>query len=205
MSEFLEKIDVRRNRILEAALVEFADKGYRKASTNTIVREAKVSKGLLFHYFISKKGLYVFIFKHAKDTVKNDTYNKVDFADRDVLNRLYSATVAKIDSYNKHKLFTKILERHELIQDEEILKETKAIIVHNTEESFEKIFNNIDYHLFDETVNIDRSLNVMRWTIERITNDWKVSNGCKFTKKTLEVLKMDISHFLDLFRAAFYR
>ena len=205
MSEFLEKIDVRRNRILEAALVEFADKGYRKASTNTIVREAKVSKGLLFHYFISKKGLYVFIFKHAKDTVKNDTYNKVDFADRDVLNRLYSATVAKIDSYNKHKLFTKILERHELIQDEEILKETKAIIVHNTEESFEKIFNNIDYHLFDETVNIDRSLDVMRWTIERITNDWKVSNGCKFTKKTLEVLKMDISHFLDLFRAAFYR
>ena len=205
MSEFLEKVDARRNRILEAALVEFADKGYKKASTNTIVREAKVSKGLLFHYFISKKDLYIFIFKHAKDTVKNDTFAKVNFADRDVLNRLYSATLAKIESYTKHKLFSKILEKHELVKDEEILEETKAIIVHNNEESFEKMFNNIDYYLFNEVINIDRSLEVMQWTIERITSDWKTANNCKFTKKTLEVLKMDISHFLDLFRDAFYR
>ena len=49
MSEFLHHDDARKSRILEAALVEFADKGYKKASTNTIVRETGVSKGLLFH------------------------------------------------------------------------------------------------------------------------------------------------------------
>jgi len=205
MSEFLDKVDARRNRILEAALIEFADKGYRKASTNTIVREAKVSKGLLFHYFISKKDLYVFIFKHAKDTVKNDTIAKVNFADRDVINRLHAATIAKIESYKKHKLFTKILEKHNLVKDEEILKETNAIIVHNTEELFAKIFTNIDYYVFNDRINIDRSLDVMKWTIERITADWKIANDCKFTKKTLESLDMDIAHFLDLFRDAFYR
>lgn len=205
MSEFLDKVDVRRNRILEAALVEFADKGYKKASTNTIVREAKVSKGLLFHYFISKKDLYILIFKYAKDTVKNDTLAKVNFADRDVINRLDAATTAKIDSYKKHKLFTKILEKHTLVIDEDILRETKAIIVHNTEESFVKIFTNIDYYLFNDKINIDRSLEVMKWAIERITTDWKITNNCLFTKKTLEALDMEISHYLDLFRDAFYR
>ncbi len=205
MSEFLENVDVKRNRILEAALNEFADKGYKKASTNTIVREAQVSKGLLFHYFISKKDLYIYIFKHAKDTVKNDTLARVNFADRDVLNRLYSATIAKIDAYNNHGLFTKILEKHYLINDEEILRETKAIIYENNEESFKKVFNNIDYYLFSDSINIDRSLDVMKWTIERITNDWRINNNCKFTNETLEVLKMDISHYLDLFRDAFYR
>ena len=58
MSEFLNQDDQRKDRILEAALIEFADKGYKKASTNTIVREAGVSKGLLFHYYKSKKDLY---------------------------------------------------------------------------------------------------------------------------------------------------
>lgn len=205
MSEFLEKVDVRRNRILEAALVEFAEKGYRKASTNTIVREAKVSKGLLFHYFISKKDLYIYIFKHAKDTIQEELFEGINFADRDVLNRLETSTLTKIESYSKHKLFARIFEKHEIVTDEEILKDTKAIIVHNTEAAFEKVFTNIDYYLFNEKVNIDRSLEVMKWTIERITNDWKITHDCKFTKKTLGELKMDISHYLDLFRDAFYR
>lgn len=205
MSEFLEKVDARRNRILEAGLLEFADKGYKKASTNTIVREAKVSKGLLFHYFISKKDLYIFIFKHAKNTIKDEMFAKVNYADRDVLNRLYSSTQVKIESYTKHKLFAKIFEQHELVKDEEILKATNAFMIQINDEAFAKVFNNIDYYLFNELINVDRSLQVIRWTLERITNDWKITNECKITKKTLETLKMDISHYLDLFRDALYR
>lgn len=205
MSEFLEKVDARRNRILEAALLEFADKGYRKASTNTIVREAKVSKGLLFHYFISKKDLYVYIYKHAKDTIQEELFSGVNFADKDVLNRLYSSTIIKIESYTKHKLFTKIFEKHEQVTDRGILEETKVIVFNNNVQVFKKMFHNIDYYLFNEKINIDRSLQVMKWTIERITNDWKITHNFKFTQKSLETLKMDISHFLDLFRDAFYR
>ena len=52
---------------------------------------------------------------------------------------------------------------------------------------------------------MDRSLEVMQWTIDRITADWKRLYKCKFTKETLDELKMDISHYLDLFRDAFYR
>ncbi len=205
MSEFLSKVDARRSRILEAALAEFADKGYKKASTNTIVREAKVSKGLLFHYFISKKDLYIYIFKHAKDTIQSELFKGVNFADRDVLNRLYSSTVIKVESYNKHKLFGKLFEKHEFIQDQDILIQTQKINDDNTAEAYEKVYNTIDYFLFNEVIDIDRSLQVMKWTIERITNDWKTTYHCKFTKKNLEELKLDISHYLDLFRDAFYR
>ena len=98
MSEFLQHDDARKNRILEAALVEFADKGYKKASTNTIVKEAKVSKGLLFHYFISKKELYIHIYNYALATITNELYEGVNFADTDVLNWLNASTVQRIDS-----------------------------------------------------------------------------------------------------------
>jgi AcrR family transcriptional regulator len=54
-----DRTEDRRQRILEAALQEFAGRGYERASTNAITEAAGLSKGLLFHYFSSKKGLYL--------------------------------------------------------------------------------------------------------------------------------------------------
>lgn len=51
----------KQDRIINAALKIFALGGYRQASTDDMVREAGISKGLLFHYFISKEGLFEFI------------------------------------------------------------------------------------------------------------------------------------------------
>lgn len=55
----------KQDRIINAALKIFAKNGYRHASTDDVVREAQISKGLLFHYFISKVGLYVFLMDYS--------------------------------------------------------------------------------------------------------------------------------------------
>jgi AcrR family transcriptional regulator len=46
-------------RIITVACHEFAASGYRDTKTEVIAAEAKVSKGLLFHYFKSKANLYL--------------------------------------------------------------------------------------------------------------------------------------------------
>lgn len=55
----------KQDRIMGAAIKFFALYGYENASTDDMVREAHISKGLLFHYFISKKGLYGFIYDYC--------------------------------------------------------------------------------------------------------------------------------------------
>lgn len=45
-------------RILQAALKQFATYGYQKTNTDDIARDAEVSKGLIFHYFGKKQVLY---------------------------------------------------------------------------------------------------------------------------------------------------
>ena len=50
--------DERRSRILDAALTEFAEKGFHRASTNAIAERAGVAKGLVFHHFKSKDELF---------------------------------------------------------------------------------------------------------------------------------------------------
>lgn len=54
---------LKADRIIEAAMKEFAEKGYEKASTEQICRNAEVSKGLLFHHFGTKKGLYLEVYE----------------------------------------------------------------------------------------------------------------------------------------------
>ena len=55
--------------MINAALKVFSQYGYRHASTDEIIREAGISKGLLFHYFISKIGLYAFLYDYATRVV----------------------------------------------------------------------------------------------------------------------------------------
>ena len=58
MDEILKNIDAeKRDRIINSAIDEFAMYPYEKASTNNIVKNAGISKGLLFHYFENKQEL----------------------------------------------------------------------------------------------------------------------------------------------------
>jgi len=58
----------RKNQILEAAFKVFIDKGYSKTTMDDIVENSGLSKGALYHYYKSKKDLFLslIIFFHTK-------------------------------------------------------------------------------------------------------------------------------------------
>ena len=171
----------------------------------TIAKEAGVSKGLLFHYFISKKDLYILLVKSAIDTVLNEMFEGVNFADRDVLNRMHKAAVVKINATLTHVSFTKLLEGLKRVEDEDILKELKAYQHQAVEDGYEKLFHNIDYYLFKDNLNVDRCLNVVRWTISHLETDWSSQHKDPTKKESYDEFMMFLDHYLGLFRDAFYR
>lgn len=59
--------DEKRQAILSAGIYEFARSAYSDASTDDIVKRCGISKGLLFHYFGSKKAFYLYCLKSAMD------------------------------------------------------------------------------------------------------------------------------------------
>ncbi|MDE6202135.1 MAG: TetR/AcrR family transcriptional regulator [Lachnospiraceae bacterium] len=63
--KFFDLKKEKQDRMINASLKVFAMNGYEHASTDDIVKEAAISKGLLFHYFISKLGLYSFIYDYS--------------------------------------------------------------------------------------------------------------------------------------------
>ena len=54
-----EKNALSRQRILEAALEEFSQKGYEAASLSNVCAEKGISKGIIYHHFKDKDALYL--------------------------------------------------------------------------------------------------------------------------------------------------
>lgn len=63
--KFFDLKKEKQDRMINAGLEVFAQNGYHHASTDEIVAKAKVSKGLLFHYFGSKAGYYSFLYDYT--------------------------------------------------------------------------------------------------------------------------------------------
>ena len=64
-AKFFDLKKEKQDRMMNAGLKVFATYGYKKASTDEIVAEAGISKGLLFHYFENKIGLYSFLYDYS--------------------------------------------------------------------------------------------------------------------------------------------
>ncbi|MCL6515306.1 TetR/AcrR family transcriptional regulator [Alicyclobacillus sp.] len=58
----------KQETIVHAGLREFAQYGYDGASTNRIVEEAGISKGVLFKYFADKENFFLYIVERALQT-----------------------------------------------------------------------------------------------------------------------------------------
>lgn len=58
-----------RQRILHAALREFGEKGYDKASLNAVCSDGDISKGIIYHYFQDKDAVYLACVKDCFDAL----------------------------------------------------------------------------------------------------------------------------------------
>ena len=74
----------KQDRMINAALKVFALHGYRHASTDDIVKEAGISKGLLFHYFGSKLGCYTFVYDYSVRYMTLEMKSTVDSKESDL-------------------------------------------------------------------------------------------------------------------------
>ncbi|MBI4618585.1 MAG: TetR/AcrR family transcriptional regulator [Desulfobacterales bacterium] len=106
---FLQLDTEKQQRVLEAVIDEFSDRGYEKASMNVVVQKAGISKGALFKYFRSKSGLFAFVYRIAlnqvKDylrTVRNESYGENFFK------RLEKIMAAGVDFVHRYPGLSRI-------------------------------------------------------------------------------------------------
>lgn len=165
MNELFENLDKeKRDRIINASLKEFASKGFDLASTNVIVKEANISKGSLFNYFDNKKGLYTSMVDYSASIIEK-IYEVVDLDETDLFKKIEAIGLAKLNIQKRYPqvfdfLFSMATEDSKEVQN---VNQTKINTIYK--DGFEKMYENIDYSLFKEGINVEKAVDILNWSL----------------------------------------
>lgn len=107
-SQFHHIAQEKQRQILLESLREFAEKGYDLASTNRIVEQAGISKGVLFKYFNDKASLFTYVCQVAFEEVAEQI---PPVACEDLFVFLKTAALQKIRFSQEHPLTYRLLLR----------------------------------------------------------------------------------------------
>nr|WP_300866208.1 TetR/AcrR family transcriptional regulator [uncultured Acetatifactor sp.] len=110
-SKFFDMKKEKQDRMINAALKVFAIQGYRHGSTDDIVREASVSKGLLFHYFGSKLGVYSFIYDYSVRYMNLEIRSTVNPEERDLFMVMKQTERARMHAMRGYPYMQQFLNR----------------------------------------------------------------------------------------------
>ena len=156
----------KQDRIINAALEVFSKHGYYHSSTDEIVKTAQISKGLLFHYFVSKLGLYSFLYDYATRFVTLELTRTV--SKEDGFFELYKSILsAKANSLSQYPYIVMFLKS----ADEETYAEAVGEI-EDRREKYRRIMEalraRVDVTIFKPGTDYDKVWNILDYTVDGI-------------------------------------
>lgn len=186
----------KQDRIINAALKIFAAWGYKRASTDEIVKEAGISKGLLFHYFISKQGLYTFIYEYSAQYMELEYTRSVSAQERDFFVLQKQLEQAKLQVMRNYPYMNQFLNSAFLEEDQEIVSEV-AENMDRYSACLKEIYARADLSLFKPDVNPSQVLKVVLFTVDGLRKEQfeaGKNDPDALYEETVEVLMMLRKH-----------
>jgi TetR/AcrR family transcriptional regulator len=193
-------------RIINAAMKEFAQKGFDNASTNMIVKDAEIAKGLLFHYFKNKQQLFLFVYDYGSELLLNEFYKKFEPNEPDFFSRIRQMSRLKseiLHQYPEVFRFFEVasLETSSVVRDD--LEQRKQLMLDN---NLDKVFKGIDLSLFIEGIDIIKVIQIIMWTAEGLRAD--LLKKAKLTPSIpmdYEKLFAEVDTYIELLKQCFYK
>lgn len=158
--KFFDLKKEKQDRMINAALKIFAVNGYQKASTDDIVKEAGISKGLLFHYFGSKAGVYTFMYEYSSRFMTMELERAVSLREKDLFLLLKQMEEAKSVLLTNYPYMQKFLLTHIDLKDEEI-KKSVAPYVDKVPQIMGEVMSRADYDRIRDGVDKDLLVRTM--------------------------------------------
>lgn len=199
----------KQQQIIRAALKEFANQGYDRASTNQIVKEAGIGKGMLFYYFKSKWDLYLYLFDYSLDVIREEFLNKIDRNIDDFIDLLSHISKVKFQFFLKNpeisSFFTSfVLVDHKLdeLPDElkmkfsEVYREGNSLMF-NTKKNLSFLRDDIDK---------EKAYQLIVWTLRGYQQDFlEKFKGKRLIDLDMEEMWKEFDEYLEILRICFYR
>ncbi|RJP69909.1 MAG: TetR/AcrR family transcriptional regulator [Candidatus Abyssobacteria bacterium SURF_17] len=117
-----EKKRITRQRLIEAAAIEFAETGYARANVSTISVRAGYAKGTVYNYFRSKHDLLLAVVEHAMNLLTQEIRTEIEGID-DPAQKLRRGLEVDFQFMVQNELLSKVIIREGFAADPEKQKE----------------------------------------------------------------------------------
>ena len=204
ISKFLNLETEKRERILNAALNEFAQKGFKNASTNEIVKEAGISKGLIFHYFKNKKQLYLFIYDYLMEIMIEEYFKKSWIEEKDILEKMRMASLTKLELFRKYPLIFKFFLTAYSETDDEVRNEVADRNQKVIESNLPRVYDNVDLSNVRDGVDHKKVINLIVWALEGYANS-KTSEFKTMSEKQFSDMVSELETYLEILKLCFFK
>ena len=197
--KFFDLKKEKQDKMINGAMQIFASKGYKLASTDDMVKTAGVSKGLWFHYFGNKVGLYTFVADYCVKYLNMELSVNLAGKPTDYFDILYVVEDTKAQISKMYPFAPLMIQSMLDEKDEEIIEVTKSKItpymetVDNAFELFEedRLKDGVSRRVLDMTV---------RYTLEGLMRS-AYSGGTFDSDKYLSEVKA----YFDMMRGLVYQ
>jgi len=195
----------RQETIINAALKEFALKGFDDASTSVIARESGVSKGLLFHYINTKKELFLYLCDYSLKILKTEVVDVANMLESDILERCRQITLLKMEIMHKHPhvfdfFWVIVFTDSEAVKAELDQRKQNFLAINSL-----KLYQNLDESRFREGIDAKKANRLIIWAVEGYEKEmYKEVKGMPLNQIPYDQYLEDFDTYLDILRESFY-
>ena len=175
--KFFDLSREKQDRMINGALEVFSKCGFKHASTDDMVKAVDVSKGLWFHYFGSKLGLYTFVYGYSAKYLLLELSTMVDMNEQNYFEIVKQMEFAKMKVSKTYPYMTLFLDQSAKETDPDIISkiaEDRRIY----RDKISLILKAGDIPNIAEKAHKDKIKKIVQYTIEGIVHD-KSADGAE--------------------------
>ncbi len=191
---FFELKKEKQDRMINSALKVFSQYGYRHASTDEIIRGAGISKGLLFHYFESKIGLYAFLYDYATRFVTLELTANVEKNENGYFKLYKQILNAKADSMAQYPYIFLFLHKADEETDRDALSE-----ISERREKYKRIMDALrdraDITIFENGADYQKLWKVLDFTVDGL-----MESAVKGDNFRSDIFLEEATEYVDMIR-----
>ena len=201
MEHFLNLPPEKRDNIINAALYLFGRSGYKKTSAADIAAKAGISKPMIFHYFGSKKNLYLYLIDFCGNVVSSGVLDRIDKNEKDFFGRIRLSAEIKLSVIGEYPDMLSFMESMFFETDPDVENEIKKILtLSGSRFDFQQFFEGVDYSRFKDGINPALVTKTLIYFVEGIMNETP-----RGQKVDIDALMREFDECLGLFRNNFYK
>ncbi|MBR1476465.1 MAG: TetR/AcrR family transcriptional regulator [Lachnospiraceae bacterium] len=197
--KFFDLRKEKQNRMINAALKNFAEKGYKHASTDDMVRDAGISKGLLFHYFGSKVGLYTFVYEYSARYMLLELDTQLGGVSHEFFEHIKLVERARLNAMREYPYMLKFLDtaRGEDVKEALLAVEDRR---NQYAEACEALKDSADTDRIPEDVDYIKLWNMMEFTIKGLMQERFLDASFQ-----ADMLYDEVAEYIDLMSRLVYK